>query len=118
MLGLGSGSGATGVDRGDTQLNKGRSAETGWFFSQDITTDATNYKPENIPPILRFYDSITNSFVGTANASREKYTTSGTFEAQGGSRLNYRYLPSWGPVPATSGATGAISTIEFSEGKS
>ena len=77
-----------------------------------------NYKPENIPPILRFYDSITNSFVGTANASREKYTTSGTFEAQGGSRLNYRYLPSWGPVPATSGATGAISTIEFSEGKS
>jgi phage tail-like protein len=75
----------------------------------------TDYTPDKIPPILRFYDSITNKFVGTGNASREKYTTSGAYEASGGSRLNYRYQPAWGVH--TSATTGAYTSIDFFEGK-
>ena len=75
----------------------------------------TDYRKEDISTLLKYYDSITNVFVGTGNASREKYTTSGTFEASGGSRLNYRYNPAWG-VHASAG-TGAYTSIDFYEGK-
>jgi hypothetical protein len=46
--------------------------------------------PEELITILRYYNNI-----ATANASRVVATTSGVFEASGGSRASYRTNPIW-----------------------
>jgi hypothetical protein len=81
-------------------------------LKEDIVYD---YSRADIANIFRFFTSITNSFLGTGNASREKYTTSGTFEASGGSRIDYRSSPQWG-IYGTSSTAGAYTTIDFAEG--
>jgi hypothetical protein len=41
--------------------------------------------------------------IAAARASRQATITSGTFETSGGSRINYRYHPDWGPNTKSAG---------------
>ena len=92
------------------------------FLIKDISLrDVLSDKIENefsssgVGLFFRFMTGKTNKFVGTGDASREFYTTSGIFEDKGGSRMDYRYNPEWGQF--TKDTSGGYTFIDFSEGK-
>ena len=74
------------------------------------------YEPVDIAYALRYFLSITNSFVGTGDASRQYPATSGTFEESGGSRLDYRINPQWDANTTLDASSNAFTKIDFAEG--
>jgi len=57
LLALGSGS----VSFGDFKGLNSQQARTGWFISQDLTTDASNYDPSNMQKLFKFHTLSLNS---------------------------------------------------------
>ena len=67
---------------------------------------ASGYTEEEIQDLFRFFKSLALNL-----ASRVSSTTSGTFEAQGGSRMEYRYHPEFGTF--TKAAGGQFTSINI-----
>lgn len=63
-----------------------------------INTNVSGYTPEELLVAYRYFVDI-----AAARASRQATITSGTFETSGGSRINYRYHPDWGPNTKSAG---------------
>lgn len=57
-----------------------------------LNTDVSKYTPAELLTVFRYFVDIAG-----ARASRQAAITSGSFDTSGGSRLNYRYHPDWGP---------------------
>jgi len=60
ILALGSGS----VSGGDFRMSS-QAAQTGWFFSQDLSTDYGNYDPDNMPKLFKFVALDSGEWAGS-----------------------------------------------------
>lgn len=63
-----------------------------------INTNVSGYTSEEMLTTFRYFTDI-----AAARASRQSPITSGVFEVSGGSRINYRYHPEWGPNSKSAG---------------
>ena len=86
------------------------------IYNKTLKNAVKRYTSDDIAVILKHFNNITNYFVGDAWASREQYTTSGTFEASGGSRIDYRISPQWTDF-TKDGTSKAYTKIDFLEGR-
>jgi len=55
ILGLANGTGADTLDGGDHKLGSAREGQTGWFISQDLTTNKTAYYAYNMQKLFKFF---------------------------------------------------------------
>ena len=65
-----------------------------------VKEDKLELSKDQIRDVLKFYNGLIGQGIGqyaTNIASRDATITSGTLEVSGGSRLNYRIHPEWGP---------------------
>ena len=65
-----------------------------------VKVDKLELSKDQIRDVLKFYNGLIGQGIGqyaTNIASRDATITSGTLEVSGGSRLNYRIHPEWGP---------------------
>lgn len=66
---------------------------------------ASEYSDESLIEVLRYFSEVSSD-----RGSRNSVNTSSLFATSGGSRINYRHFPEWGP--STKDATGQYTSIE------
>ena len=80
-----------------------------------VQEDKLELSKDQLRDILKFYNGLIGQGVGqyaTNLASRDATITSGTLEVSGGSRLNYRMHPEWGPH-TKDGTYENYTSVEF-----